>query len=206
MRYVKCETEGKKNITPKHLSDCVRRNYYERGGRERMSEYYKSRLTPEQREARRATCREWKARNKDRMRTLRLASNVKSRILIKTGFADFDAWDMIGCNCAELATYLDEQCKDGNMGWRDGRNYEIDHIRALSTFDLSDSSQIRECMHFSNLQVLPRLKHESKTAAEHDHLAWMDSKAREYWSKVRNTEYPGFKIGWHTFCIRKRET
>lgn len=195
MPLVKCETVGKKNKTPQHVLDSQRKSYYERGGRERISAYYKA-ITPDQRAARYQKCKEWKARNKDRVRILQLACNTKGRIVRQ----DFEIWDMIGCNCAELAVYLDEQCEPG-ADWRKGREFEIDHIRPLCSFDLSQLSQIRECLHFSNLQVISRNPHEGKSKKEH--MEWMDSKARSWWESNRNLPYPGFTTAWKAFSSRK---
>lgn len=32
--------------------------------------------------------------------------------------------------------------------------WHIDHIRPVSSFDLSDHAQVKECFHYSNLQPL----------------------------------------------------
>lgn len=198
MRYVKCETVGKKNITPTEQLNRCSQNYHQKGGRERMSDYYKNRITDEQRSTRQQKCREWKARNKDRMRISRIASSTKSRVAKYR--SDFDIWDMIGCDCAELAKYFDAQCEPG-MDWRDGRNFEIDHIRPLCSFDLTDLSQIRECLHFSNLQVLKKTPHMGKSKEEH--MSFMIKLSYDYWNLTKNTPFPGFKAAWSHYCESK---
>lgn len=198
MTPVKLETLYKVNITPNKQLDACRKTYYEGGGKERMADYYKNRHSPEQKERKRQKCREWKARNRDRMRILRFASNCKYRIRDHYQ-GEFEVWELIGCNCAELAIYLDQQCEPG-MDWRNGRSFEIDHIRPLCSFNLTDLSQIRECFHFSNLQVLPRNTNIEKAKAEH--MDFMERKAREWWASVKTEEYPGFRPAWIAFSRR----
>jgi hypothetical protein len=38
--------------------------------------------------------------------------------------------------------------------YRSFYGWHIDHIRPVSSFDLSDPAQVQECFHFSNLQPL----------------------------------------------------
>jgi hypothetical protein len=63
--------------------------------------------------------------------------------------------DFMGCNVQFLKTYLETKFKPG-MTWdnygRDG--WHIDHIIPVSSFDLSDITQVYKCFHYSNLQPL----------------------------------------------------
>lgn len=61
----------------------------------------------------------------------------------------------LGCSIDELKTYLESKFQPG-MSWdnwsKDG--WHIDHIKPLSSFDLSDRKQMLEVCHYTNLQPL----------------------------------------------------
>ena len=63
----------------------------------------------------------------------------------------------LGCSIPELKEHLEKQFKNG-MNWEnwgyDG--WHIDHIKPLSSFDLSDRKQFLEANHYTNLQPLWR--------------------------------------------------
>lgn len=63
--------------------------------------------------------------------------------------------ELVGCSKEELIQHLESQFKDG-MCWQNWslNGWHIDHIRPVSSFDLSDPAQVKECFHFSNLQPL----------------------------------------------------
>lgn len=67
----------------------------------------------------------------------------------------------LGCTVAELVAHLEAQFQPGmtwdNYGRRHtGRSWEIDHIKPLLDFDLTDPQQARSAVHFTNLQPLWR--------------------------------------------------
>lgn len=201
MKYHKCETANKENITPLRLLQHCERNYYRRGGKERMADYYKHRITPEQKEKRRLSSLAWNHRNPDRRRLLRIASNSLARI--KARFQGMDAWDIMGCNVVELGVYLDMQCHDG-LDWRKSSTCEVDHIIPLCAYDTSEEEQARECLHFTNLQILRKGPHAEKSLAEH--RAFMEQMAREFWIACRAEDYPGFKAAWRFLAVEKCKT
>ena len=71
--------------------------------------------------------------------------------------------DWLGCSPAELRDYIAAQFQDG-MTWDNFGEWEVDHIRPCSSFDLTDSEQQRACFHFSNLQPLWREANRRKGA------------------------------------------
>ena len=107
--------------------------------------------------------------SKERRRTdlnYRLTKVLRSRLRLalrniqKSGSAISD----LGCSIDELKQYIEKQFHNNpitseNMSW-DNRgpmkpNYwQIDHIRPLVSFDLSDREQLKIAVHFSNLQPL----------------------------------------------------
>lgn len=59
-------------------------------------------------------------------------------------------FELIGCTIPELLAHLERQFEPGMTL----DNIHIDHRRPLSSFDLSDPDQVREAMHWTNLQPL----------------------------------------------------
>jgi len=99
---------------------------------------------------------EWKRKNKNNIQyklscrlreRLRDALNVKHKV----GSAVKD----LGCTIDELKIYLESKFQSG-MNWDNYGLYgwHIDHIKPLSSFDLSDRKQFLEACHYTNLQPL----------------------------------------------------
>lgn len=65
------------------------------------------------------------------------------------------AKELLGCSKEELIKHLESQFSEG-MTWENWslNGWHIDHIRPISSFDLSDPAQVKECFHYSNLQPL----------------------------------------------------
>lgn len=61
----------------------------------------------------------------------------------------------IGCSIEELKAHIEEQFKPG-MSWDNWsrHGWHIDHIKPLSSFDLTEESQLIEACHYTNLQPL----------------------------------------------------
>lgn len=98
----------------------------------------------------------------------RLQKNLRARLRsalhnnYKTGSAVRD----LGCSISEFKAHLESQFQSG-MTWnnygRDG--WHIDHIRPLTSFDLTDSKQIKQACHYTNLQPLWAEENLSKGAS-----------------------------------------
>lgn len=61
--------------------------------------------------------------------------------------------DLLGCRLSELASYLESRFLPG-MSWENRNLWHLDHIRPLTTFDLTDPVQLAAACHFTNLQPL----------------------------------------------------
>ena len=176
-------------------------NYHKGGGKERQRLWI-ARMTPEQKERKAAASRAWKERNAVRMSLSRWASNCKERVRKKNPAASsVSAWEFIGCNVVELQTHVEGMFRDG-IGWNNREQWELDHIRPLCEFDLTDIEQVKECLHYSNVQILIIGPHLDK--AKQESRAFMDKLAREHWlahgwREHCSTEYPGFAKAWHEF-------
>jgi hypothetical protein len=59
----------------------------------------------------------------------------------------------LGCTIAELKVHLEAQFTAG-MTWESRGEWHIDHVRPLSSFDLTDRAQLLKARHFTNLQPL----------------------------------------------------
>lgn len=87
----------------------------------------------------------------------KLMCNLRSRLykaskgLRKAGSAVRD----LGCTIPELKEHLENQFQEG-MSWNNHGKYgwHIDHIKPLSSFDLSNKTQFLEACHYTNLQPL----------------------------------------------------
>jgi len=85
----------------------------------------------------------------------RIASRMRSRLSVairgmqKSGSAIRD----LGCTIVELKKYLEQMFNHG-MTWENYGDWHIDHIRPLSSFDLTDRDQFLEACNYTNLQPL----------------------------------------------------
>lgn len=63
--------------------------------------------------------------------------------------------EYLGCTIEEFIQYIESKF-DKNMNWNNYGVYgwHIDHIRPLSSFDLSDNEELKQAMHYTNLQPL----------------------------------------------------
>jgi len=64
--------------------------------------------------------------------------------------------ELIGCKPQALKQYLENKFTDG-MSYDNYGEWEVDHIKAITRYDLNDIKQVNECFHYTNLQPLWRL-------------------------------------------------
>jgi hypothetical protein len=86
----------------------------------------------------------------------KLRTNLRTRINVaikhnqKAGSAVRD----LGCSIPELKLYLEKRFTS-EMSWNNwGTFWQIDHIKPLAKFNLTDREQFLEACHYSNLQPL----------------------------------------------------
>jgi hypothetical protein len=99
-------------------------------------------------------CAQWAAEN------YKTNINYKLRVLLRGRLRSFvsrskgiRSHELFGCSVDQLRQHLETQFEAG-MTWENHGDWHIDHIRPLSSFDLSDPDQIKAASHFSNLQPL----------------------------------------------------
>ena len=87
----------------------------------------------------------------------RLASVIRARIhdVLKNGYKSDRTEKLIGISIKELKVYIENKFKSG-MTWDNYGFYgwHIDHIRPLSSFDLTTPEGQKEAFHYTNLQPL----------------------------------------------------
>ena len=158
-------------------------------------------MTPEKREEwrlmRLKQARAWKARNQIRITLSRFSANCKARVKKKNpGIEHIEPWELIGCNVVEMQAHIEGMFREG-IGWHNRNEWELDHIRPLCEFDLTDIEQVKQCLHYSNVQILITGPHLDK--AKQESRAFMDKLVREYWQERGIGEYPGFSKAWYEF-------
>jgi hypothetical protein len=128
-------------------------------------EYSKKYNQVEKRKAyRREWMRNWNRKNAKRIYKQRrarpyekLSSVIRARIydVLKHGYKSDKTEILIGITIKEFKTYLEGKFKTG-MTWDNYGFYgwHIDHIKPLSSFDLSDKEQQKIAFHYTNLQPL----------------------------------------------------
>lgn len=122
-------------------------DYYEKN-KDIRKEYYKKRL-PVINEARR-----------ERYKTdinYKLACNLRSRlhVALKRNKKADSSMNLLGCTLDDLKNHIESKFTDG-MSWElvMSAYIHIDHIKPVSSFDLTDPLQQKECFHYTNLQPL----------------------------------------------------
>jgi len=87
----------------------------------------------------------------------RLAGSLRARIraAIKKNKTtkSFSTMKLVGCTIEQLKKHLENKF-DSKMNWKNYGTWHVDHIRAVSRYNLSDPEEQKKCFHFSNLQPL----------------------------------------------------
>lgn len=99
----------------------------------------------------------YKQNRRDTDLLYRLADNQRTRLYIalkknqKRGSAIRD----LGCSIPELKEHIEKQWQEG-MSWDNWTldGWHIDHIKPLASFDLTDLTQFKAAVHYTNLQPL----------------------------------------------------
>jgi hypothetical protein len=140
-----------------------RRNENKEYFRMKSKEYYDAKKgSPEliaQRKRRRPQIREYaRIRLKTNIQAL-LAARLRARFhsVLKQGKNRIpkreSAIVLVGCTLTELKEHLQRQFKEG-MSWDNYGEWEIDHIRPIASFNLTDVEQHKICFNYANLQPL----------------------------------------------------
>lgn len=71
--------------------------------------------------------------------------------------------ELIGCTPDELRFWVESHFAEG-MTWENTAEWELDHIKPLAAFDLSDPAQLSAACHYRNIQPLWRSENRRKGA------------------------------------------
>lgn len=107
---------------------------------------------------------EWHQKNKEyvlsrRRKTPQLkisnALRVRLNMALKKNHKSGSAVRDLGCSINEFKAYLESKFQTG-MTWDNWsrKGWHIDHIKPLSSFDLTDPQQLKEACHYTNMQPM----------------------------------------------------
>lgn len=77
---------------------------------------------------------------------------------------DASAIDLLGCPVWHLWAHFDFLFRPGMTRDNHGKVWEVDHIRPVVSFDLTDPEQQKRCFHWTNLQPLFVKENREKSA------------------------------------------
>ena len=110
----------------------------------------------------------YRARERRRAATPRrkIASLLRNRLraVLSGRVRGGSAVGLLGCTPAQLVAHIERQFGRGMTWDNHGKVWELDHIRPLAGFDLSDAAQLAQACHFTNLQPLPSAVNRAKGA------------------------------------------
>jgi hypothetical protein len=141
---------------------------------------------PEYRERCLAATRKWIAENDDWRRedgrkkrarrkddpNYRIMGSVRARVIkaLKGQTKAQSMVELIGAPIEVVRAHIESQFRDGmswenwGRGWHGAREWHLDHIRPLASFNLTDPAQLQEACHYTNLQPLWAQENLSKGA------------------------------------------
>jgi hypothetical protein len=96
--------------------------------------------------------RKYKAKN-DPYYQLRRAICRRFRDIMRRKHNSENALILVGCSLEDLRKYLEAMFQDG-MTWTNYGEWHIDHIRPISSFNLTNEEEVKQCFHYTNLQPL----------------------------------------------------
>ena len=112
----------------------------------------------------------------------RLACNLRSRLsqALRRQLANRSSKteELLGISFQEFKEYI-EFSMTPEISWK---TYDLDHVRPLSSFDLTNLEQLKEASHFSNIQPLLKSDNRKKGSKYHEHdLAIQRDKVQKYY-------------------------
>ena len=85
----------------------------------------------------------------------RIAHNLRTRIgnAIRKGYKGGSAVRDLGCSIEKFQKYIASKFVNG-MSWKNYGKWHLDHIKALSNFDLTNPIEFAIAAHYTNYQPL----------------------------------------------------
>ena len=122
--------------------------------------------------------KQWKLNNKEHIAerqkiresidvVFKLKRRLRHRLycVVKNNLKSGSAVKDLGCSVEELKTYL-ESLFEPSMTWENYGDWEIDHIKPLSSFDLTNSNHYLIACNYNNLQPLWKQDHFVKSSKD----------------------------------------
>ena len=108
------------------------------------------------------------SRNRERSRyntdvnfKLRKICRNRIRKALKGATKSAATMELIGCTIDELRRHMESKFEPW-MNWENHGLWDVEHIKAMSKFDLTDPEQQRACCHWSNLQPMEHIENLKK--------------------------------------------
>lgn len=163
-RYRKNHPEAYKNWYGKNRER--RKNYlklWRRRNKDKIRESFKL-WSEKNKNHRKNWKRNYRKRRKKEDLDFKILTNLRSSIAtaLKQCKKSARTKKLIGCSIKELRRHLQSQFKKGMTwnNWGTGRNgkgkkeWHIDHIKPVASFNLSKPKEQKKCFHYTNLQPL----------------------------------------------------
>lgn len=104
----------------------------------------------------------YKQRNSTPEGRIHLAIRNASRRIVQFGGDKCDtSLALLGCTLEEARLHIEARFAPG-MTWANHGEWELDHIRPIASWDMTDPEQVKACAHFTNLQPLWAYDNRSK--------------------------------------------
>ena len=120
--------------------------------------------------------KKWRLENKEHIRNhernryqtdvnfkLRKICRNRIRKALKGETKSVGTMELIGCTIDELRRHIESKFEPWMM-WKNHGLWDVEHIKAMSKFDLTDPEQQRACCHWSNLQPMEHIENLKKGA------------------------------------------
>ena len=118
--------------------------------------------------------KKWRLENKEHIRNhernryqtdvnfkLRKICRNRIRKALKGATKSAATMELIGCTIDELRRHMESKFEPW-MNWENHGLWDVEHIKAMSKFDLTDPEQQRACCHWSNLQPMEHIENLKK--------------------------------------------
>jgi hypothetical protein len=102
----------------------------------------------------------------DPLYRLRVRLRTRIKMAIKKNLKQGSTIKDLGCSIEFLKKYLESKFYS-NMTWSNwGKVWQLDHVKRLADFDLTNREQLLKAVHYTNLQPLTVEDHRKKTTKE----------------------------------------
>lgn len=172
-----------KNNKDKYKKQWSQRYHNTKGdpeAKKKRSEYAKTswenvKKDPLKHEKRKKKKREYASNRRKTQPWVRAKRSARKRISKakdKQGIPKYERDLNFGCSISEFKSYIEslwqEEMSWDNYGKNSGqeRYWELDHVKPLSSFNLTDVDEAERCGHYRNLQPLWSEDHKKKTKSE----------------------------------------